>query len=154
MPAPLVRDSRIDVTLAGAGKQMFKVRNARLTGGGRDDLSMVAAEKAALAWHEITRRCPRGIFLIHFLGYDDDPRELWEFEEVRKYVCHWAEHARLTDLEAANRWVGDCKGRLDPPLLLEHAPHLNGVGFLAGCGVFGEEIRQISLRGVRATREN
>jgi hypothetical protein len=32
MPAPLVRDSRIDVTLAGAGKQMFKARDARLTG--------------------------------------------------------------------------------------------------------------------------
>jgi hypothetical protein len=28
MPTPLVRDSRIDVTLAGAGKQMFKERDA------------------------------------------------------------------------------------------------------------------------------
>jgi hypothetical protein len=34
MPTTLVRDSRIDVTLAGAGKQMLKVSDTRLTRSG------------------------------------------------------------------------------------------------------------------------
>jgi hypothetical protein len=45
-------------------------------------------------------------FTIGLLGYDDDPREVWEFHDARRYVRWWAKFAGLNNLAEAERWLG------------------------------------------------
>jgi hypothetical protein len=61
------------------------------------------AQVTADMWRTVIARYPKAIFQIVFFGYDDDPRELWEFPDVRRYVRWWAKLAGLTDLETADR---------------------------------------------------
>src|SRR4051794_4914747 len=50
-----------------------------ITIGARGNLSKAEARRGAAMWREATERYPRGMFLLTLLGYDDDPREVWEF---------------------------------------------------------------------------
>jgi hypothetical protein len=112
--------------------------------GARDQLTKTYAKTAGTAWLEATRRYPKAVFMINLLGYDDDPREIWEFTEARRYVRRWARFAGLDDLETADRWLGSGEGRLDEPIT---DPRVSaGAAFLGACGVFGEEFRQEVLR--------
>jgi len=136
---------------AGDGDRMM----APFTMGTRDALTKGEARFAAKFWRKFTARYPKAIFMLTILGYDADPRELHEFPEVCRYVRWWARFAGMDDPVVADRWVGTGEGRLDPPLSPEDYPGPTaGVGFLAGCGVFGEAMRQEALRNVRPTRSN
>jgi hypothetical protein len=43
-------------------------------------------------------------------GYDDDPREIWEFPEVCRYVRQWAKATGLDNPDVADLWLGSCEG--------------------------------------------
>jgi hypothetical protein len=114
-----------------------------VTIGTRDELTKAAAACYAARWREATARYPKAVFYLQLLGYDTDPRELWEFPEVRRYVRRWARLAGLSELETANFWIGNCEGRLASPLT---DPRVGTVGLLTLCGVFGEPLRQQALQ--------
>jgi hypothetical protein len=73
-------------------------------------------------------KAPDAPIYVHFLGYDDDPRELHEFADVRHYVRWWARAAGLADFDSAFTAVGD---QVRFPCLL---------GILCACGAYGPEI--------------
>jgi hypothetical protein len=101
------------------------------------------ARVAAEVWRKITRRYPKGAFVVALLGYDQDPREIWEIPEAARYVRWWAQYAGMGDLETADGWLGagSAIGQSDLP----HSTA--GMGFLAACGVFGGEIKRQVLAG-------
>ena len=118
--------------------------------GMRGDLTDADAEKAADMWRKATARYPKALYNLMIHGYDDDPRELWEFPEVCAYVRKWAELVGLDDIDEADRWFGSCRGRRYPPL---DGVMASSLGFLAGCGVFGDEMRDKALRNIKKTSE-
>jgi hypothetical protein len=93
--------------------------------GTRDALTKRDADAAAQAFRELRRRHPQALIALSILGYDQDPRELWEFPEVCRYVRRFARSAGLSDWRVALEvpWVDASWG----------------IGFLAGCGVFGDD---------------
>jgi hypothetical protein len=102
----------------------------------------------AKLWREAIARYPRAAFMISLLGYSDDPREVWEFHDARQYVRWWARYAGMDDPATADRWLGPSSAisqMLPPPW------GSAGMGFLAGCGVFGEEARQFAVRNLKPT---
>jgi hypothetical protein len=120
--------------------------------GRRDQLTKDEVKSVAEMWRAATARYPKAIFQILFLGYDDDPRELWEFSEARRYVRWFARLTGLNDPAEADRWVGSGEGRLEASLDPERMPYLTtGSGLLAICGVFGEQARQLALSNVKPT---
>jgi hypothetical protein len=93
--------------------------------GARNDLSKDAAKREAEKWQRWRHRYPRALFYPALLGYDDDPRELWDIRDAARYVRRWARHAGIEDLESAIAvFVKE------------------GVGLLAACGALGEEVRK------------
>jgi len=50
-----------------------------LTIGTRDELTKRDADAAGRAFQEIRRRHSETLIALSILGYDQDPRELWEF---------------------------------------------------------------------------
>jgi hypothetical protein len=113
--------------------------------GSRGALNEKEARAAADMWRTATARYPKAFFQILFLGYDDDPRELFEFEDLRRYVCRWAELTGMNDAFTANRWIGMGNDRL--PVPVEPGIFTAGMGLLIACGVFGEAERQRILAG-------
>jgi hypothetical protein len=114
-----------------------------VTIGSRGNLSRAEAKRAAATWRQATGRFPKASFMVSLLGYNEDPREIWEFRDARRYVRWWARYAGMDDLATADRWLGlnSAIGRTMP------TPWATaGIGFLAACGVFGEELRQAILR--------
>jgi hypothetical protein len=119
-----------------------------ITIGSRGNLSKAEARRAAAMWRQATNRYPRACFMISLLGYNRDPREVWEFRDARRYVRWWARFAGMNDPATADHWfgAGSAVGQTMP------APWgTGGMGFLAACGVFGEELRQAALRGHQPT---
>jgi len=86
--------------------------------GERDRLTRGEAKAAAKLWKEQLRLQPGAHVILSVHGYDDDPRNLWEFEEVREFIQQFARFAGITD-------VMDYFDRLGPA----------GAAFLAACGV-------------------
>jgi hypothetical protein len=84
----------------------------------------MAVEAAAATFRNIAKRTSPGLIYVFLVGYDQDPRELWDIPEVAEYVRLWARLAEL-DLESATT------------ILESHA-----VSFLAACGCFGEEAKR------------
>jgi hypothetical protein len=84
--------------------------------GRRDSLRKREALIAAEGWGKLTARYPRASFLLMIAGYDDDPREIWEFPEVCRYVRQWAKATGLDNPDVAHLWLGSCEGRPDTPL--------------------------------------
>jgi hypothetical protein len=113
--------------------------------GARDKLTKAYAKTAGTAWREAIRRYPKAHFVVSLFGYDDDPREVWEFPEARRYVRQWARFAGLDDPVTADCWLGTGQGRLDKPVSLGTYEG-SGLAFLGVCGVFGEEVQQAVLR--------
>ncbi len=98
--------------------------------GSRDDLSDMAAKKAADGWRKLMTRIEavRGI-VVFLAGWDHDPRALGDIPEAADYVRRWARFASIT-LPSTMALV--TAGKLQPDTL----------GLLAACGVFGEDIRR------------
>ena len=65
--------------------------------GKRGDLTRRAAKAAAREWKECLRLAPKA-YVLSISGYDDDPRNLWEFDEVRKFVQQFARFAGINDV--------------------------------------------------------
>jgi hypothetical protein len=118
--------------------------------GRRDSLSKREALIAAEGWRKLTARYPRASFLLMIAGCDDDPREIWEFPEVCRYVRQWAKATGLDNPDVADLWLGSCEGRLETPL---QGPEAGGLSVLAACGVFGEEMRREALSDHNPTTE-
>jgi hypothetical protein len=117
--------------------------------GVRGNLTKNQARTNAAMWREVVARYPKAMLYISVLGYSADPRELWEFPDVCRYVRWWARFAGMDDIDAANRLIG-----MESPL--RAMPHLvaSNMGFLAACGCFGEAMRQHALRNHRATPQH
>jgi hypothetical protein len=124
--------------------------------GKRDDLTEEAARKAGEAWRKVIARYPRSIYVLVMPGYDDDPRELWEFPDVCEYVCLWARFAGLDDPLAALDAFSAGPFALGIARESEAAQRLIGgsMSLLSGSGVFGEELRKFTLRRIIPTANN
>jgi hypothetical protein len=129
----------------GDGEGMF----IPITIGSRGNLSKAEAKRSAAMWRKAIGRYPKGCFMISLLGYNDDPREVWEFRDARRYVRWWARFADMDDPATADRWLGASSaiGRSGLPWPFA----TGGMGFLAACGVFGEAPRQAAVRGHQPT---
>ena len=104
----------------------------QFTIGTRDELNTRAAGLNAKVWRTALQRHPKACF-FNIAGYDDDPRELWEFPEVCRYVRRWARLAGMDDIEHTARVLG-----VGSPLGEQALLHLQ---LLAAFGVFGEEYK-------------
>jgi hypothetical protein len=98
-----------------------------LTIGIRGSLTRSFAKAAAKAWREMVKRHPKALFRVAIAGYDDDPRELCDFPEVREYVCRWARFAEINFETLSTLPFADEES----------------VAFLAACGVFGDQIEVV-----------
>jgi hypothetical protein len=113
---------------------------AGVTIGERGWLSKREARASAEAWRKLAQRYPKGLFVITMHGYDQDPRNIWEVPEAARYVRWWARYAGVDNIGEAYRFFGpNSKAAALGPVG-------NGLGFLAACGVFGEEIEQKGTR--------
>jgi hypothetical protein len=110
--------------------------------GERGRLTRQQAERMGAQWQSHVTRHPNGVFAFTVEGYDDDPRELWQIDEVAHYGREWACFAGMNNLTAAARLVGpqSASGR--------QMPDLNNLGLLAACGAFGEELKAVALAAV------
>jgi hypothetical protein len=70
-----------------------------VTIGTRDHLTNEDAKLCAEMWRKLVRKHPKGTFAPHLLGFDQDPRELYEFPNVRAYLQLWAKYAGITGPE-------------------------------------------------------
>jgi hypothetical protein len=67
--------------------------------GHRGELGEEDAKANGKFWCELTARHPRATFVPSLAGYDLDPREVWEFDDVRRYMRVWASAAKITSPE-------------------------------------------------------
>jgi hypothetical protein len=59
-----------------------------ITIGSRGNLGKAEARRAAAMWRQATGRYPKACFMVCLLGYNDDPREIWEFRDARTLYEH------------------------------------------------------------------
>ncbi len=78
-----------------------------------------------MVFKQARRASPGAEILIWIAGYDDDPRELWDFPEVRRYVRWWSRAAGLGSWQAA--------------IEIPWADFDACMGVLIACNVFGDE---------------
>jgi hypothetical protein len=95
--------------------------------GERGHLTEERAAAAAEQWRSVLARNIECLWL-HVAGYDDDPRELFEIDEVCAYLKLFVQHADLTVAQA-----------------VKLIPDSQGCAFLAACGAFGEHYRRVAL---------
>jgi hypothetical protein len=94
-PIDAVAISKIDTVEAPENRQFSLVI------GTRDQLTKREADSAGKAFKVLRSRHPRSRIMLFMLGYDQDPRELWEFPEVCRYVRRFARTAGLSDWRVA-----------------------------------------------------
>ena len=123
--------------------------------GMRDSLTKTDARKAAAMWRHLVAYYPKAIFYLNMLGYDQDPREIWEIVDAARYVRWFARAAGLDDLDEAQRILGPGSPTWEAGQAMADPIGNNGVagtiGFLAACGVFGDELKQEALRQLNPT---
>ena len=81
---------------AGDGTGLF----IPITIGTRDNLTKAEAHSSAALWRNVKQRYPKAEVYAHLVGYDQDPRELYEFPEVRRFMRWWARAAGLDERRA------------------------------------------------------
>jgi len=118
--------------------------------GYRGALTKQEAKRIAGIWRKSTERYPNAAFTLSMMGYDNDPRELYEFPEVTRYVRRWARYTGMDNLAVADRWIGPSSVGFKVLVKLG-MPGLNGFSFLAGCGVFGKDFQQAARRHLKPT---
>ncbi|KRR21305.1 hypothetical protein CQ14_06560 [Bradyrhizobium lablabi] len=57
--------------------------------GSADDLSRKALATAVMSWQALKVQ-PSTAITVHFGGYDEDPRELWQIPEAREFIRKFA----------------------------------------------------------------
>jgi len=107
--------------------------------GARGNLTKRRAREHAVVFKETRRASPGAEITIGIAGYDDDPRELWDFPEVRRYVRWWSRAAGLGSWQAA--------------IAVPWANFDAGMHVLVACNVFGDE-HPFDLRRPDAARAN
>jgi len=75
--------------------------------GHRGRLTDRQAKEAAEHWKSIHARYQRTRIMTAIAGYDEDPREIWEFPEVCRFMQRWAKYSGLADPKVALREIGD-----------------------------------------------
>ena len=88
----------------------------------RDNLTPDAAMAKGGQWRELAAQHPNAHFIPSVAGYDDDPRELWDFPGVCEYMQRWAAVAGIGAI--------DDMPSVDPSIIY----------LFAACGVFGPAI--------------
>jgi hypothetical protein len=73
--------------------------------GERGKLTRREAKMAARKWEEMLTCAPAARVMLSISGFDDDPRGLYEFGEVKTFVQQFARFAGIND--AANGRIGD-----------------------------------------------
>lgn len=117
-----------------------------VTIGIRGDLTEQAAQDNAKRWRAVVERYPKASFIVIIPGYDHDPRELWDIPEAADYVRRWAHHAGMDDLDVADDYLGPLSAIGQTHQQLAHG----NLGFLAACGVFGDENKAKALAGFKS----
>src|SRR5262245_36815795 len=74
--------------------------------GMRGRLSKTEARKAASMWRNAIARYPKAIFYLNLIGYDQDPREMWEIVDAALYVRWFARAVGLDVPDEALRILG------------------------------------------------
>ena len=115
--------------------------------GARGHLTKYEARHAARTWQKAIKHYPNAMFYLNLLGYDEDPREVWEISDAARYVRWFARFSGLDDFDTADHWFGPASA------LSQFIPDRPGAGlvFLAGCGVFGEAVKEQVLRDMKRT---
>jgi hypothetical protein len=90
--------------------------------GARNNLTQAEAESIGRRWRELITRYPKTHFIVHLAGYDEDPRNLWDFPEVCEYMQHFAKAAGILTID-------------DMPSVGQDI-----IAFFALCGAFGPDI--------------
>ena len=92
--------------------------------GVKDHLSDTNARLAATAFQLARQHYPDSPLMFMIGGYDDDPRELWEIPETRRYIRAWAVFCGIADWREALQvnWFEN-----------------HGLGLLQACGVFAAD---------------
>ena len=123
--------------------------------GMRGRLTKNEARKGGQMWRDASARYPKAVFYLSMIGYDEDPREIWEIVDAARYVRWFARAAGLDAMETALHWFGPGSPTMAAAVLPEAGPGLKALagtlGFLAGCGVFGDEFRAAALRNLKPT---
>ena len=114
--------------------------------GMRGSLTKTEARKGGAMWRDAIARYPKAIFHLQLIGYDQDPREIWEIVDAARYVRQFARAGGLDDIETVQRILGP-----GSPTWEAGEPVSGAIGFLAGRGVFGDELKQIALLQVKPT---
>jgi len=91
--------------------------------GQRENHTRIVAEAAAKAFRKVAPKAGPGMIVLVIVGYDDDPRELWDIPDVAAYIRLWASLAITSERDLS---------------LL----HPQMVRLLAACGVFGPEVKR------------
>jgi hypothetical protein len=102
-------------------------------------------------WRHMAARYPKAIFYLHLLGYDQDPREIWEIVEAARYVRSFARAAGLDDMDAALQFFGPDSPTMKAGEASGDVKLCGTAGFLAACGVFGDDLKQEAWRNFRPT---
>lgn len=97
------------------------------------------AREAAAAWREAVRRYPKAQLAIAMLGYNEDPREIWQIEDAARYVRWWARYAGMDNEAAVLR-----AGQINMFAAINY-------GLLVACGVFGEEAKAKAIQEYKQT---
>ncbi len=121
----LTHDLGVPVEIASSvdGVPVDKQTAIHLTIGRRDMLSRSEAKHTAGVWKDIVRKFPGAPKTISLLGYDDDPREIWEIPKAARYVRWWAHYAGIHDATDIQAQMG-----------IEKLGTM-AMAFLAACGV-------------------
>jgi hypothetical protein len=96
--------------------------------GSRGELDWFAVQQYAKSWKTFRARHPKSPVVIFFLGYDMDPREIWDIPECVQYI-RW--FAKAVDINKPSDLPPDIDGNL--------------FGIMARCGVFPDVTRAINL---------
>jgi hypothetical protein len=113
--------------------------------GIRSLLTKTEARRVAAVRRDIIKRYPKGYYFLHMFGYDEDPREIWEIVDAARYVRWFARYAGLDNFDDAARLLGQS------PLSAAAARFGTSLGFLAACGVYGEEAKRAALANFKST---
>lgn len=123
--------------------------------GMRGRLTKTEARKAAEMWKQAIARYPKAIFYLQLVGYDEDPREIWEIVDAARYVRWFARAAGLDDIDTALRIFGPGSPTWEAAQAIDGKLGRNALGgtlgFLSGCGVFGEEFKRNTLQNFKPT---
>jgi hypothetical protein len=98
-------DFRTHETIVGGAREDLDRTVIAFSIGEKSDLSRKALATVVLSWRAL-QITPSTAIIIHFGGYDDDPRELWQIPEVCGFIQKFCAKTRAHEhpaVEPASR---------------------------------------------------